>query len=99
MQREGAAYLFTLRLIPVIPFFVVNLVMGLTELSARTFYWVSQIGMLPATLVYVNAGTQLAAVHCLSDIVSSRLLGSFLLLGLVTLLARWILARLKMRRM
>ncbi len=93
MRREGAAYLFTLRLIPAIPFFVVNLVMGLTELPARTFYWVSQIGMLPATLVYVNAGTQLATVHSLSDILSLRLLGSFLLLGLAPLLARWILAR------
>jgi len=93
MRREGAAYLFTLRLIPAIPFFVVNLVMGLTDLPARTFYWVSQIGMLPATLVYVNAGTQLATVHSLSDILSLRLLGSFLLLGLAPLLARWILAR------
>ena len=89
----GAAYLFTLRLIPAIPFFVVNLLMGLTEIPVRTFYWVSQIGMLPATLVYVNAGTQLATLHSLSDILSLRLLGSFLLLGFLPLLVRWIRAR------
>jgi len=98
MRREGAAYLLGLRLIPVIPFFVVNLLMGLTKLPLRTFYWVSQIGMLPATLLYVNAGTQLAALHSLSDILSPRLLGSFLLLGLGTLMVRWILARRRTRR-
>ena len=97
--REGAAYLFTLRLIPAIPFFAVNLLMGMTELPARTFYWVSQIGMLPATLIYVNAGTQLATLHTLSDILSVRLLGSFLLLGLTPLLAQWIFAAVKNRRM
>lgn len=98
MQREGGVYLFTLRLVPAIPFFAVNLVMGLTQLPARTFYWVSQIGMLPATVVFVNAGTQLASLHSLSGILSPRLLGSFLLLGLVPLLARWILARVKSHR-
>ena len=98
MQREGALYLFTLRLVPVIPFFVVNLLMGLTTLPVRTFYWVSQVGMLAATVVFVNAGTQLASLHSLSGIVSPRILGSFVLLGVFPLLARWIVARVKARR-
>ena len=98
MQREGALYLFTLRLVPVIPFFVVNLVMGLTTLPVRTFYWVSQVGMLAATVVFVNAGTQLAGLHSLSGIVSPRILGSFVLLGVFPLLARWLVARVKARR-
>jgi len=98
MQREGALYLFTLRLVPVIPFFVVNLLMGLTTLPTRTFYWVSQVGMLAATLVFVNAGTQLASLDSLSGIVSPRILGSFVLLGVFPLLARWIVARVKARR-
>ena len=98
MQREGAFYLFTLRLVPVIPFFVVNLVMGLSTLPARTFYWVSQLGMLAATVVFVNAGTQLASLQSLSDILSPRIIGSFALLGVFPLLARWIAARIKARR-
>ncbi len=98
VRREGALYLFTLRLVPVFPFFVVNLLMGLTTLPARTFYWVSQLGMLAATVVFVNAGTQLASLHSLSGIVSPRMLGSFVLLGVFPLLARWIVARVKARR-
>lgn len=98
MRREGAFYLFTLRLVPVIPFFVVNLVMGLTTLPARTFYWVSQFGMLAATVVFVNAGTQLAGLRSLSGILSPRIIGSFVLLGVFPLLARWIVARVKARR-
>lgn len=98
MRREGGVYLFTLRLVPAIPFFAVNLLMGLTQLPARTFYWVSQIGMLAATVVYVNAGTQLASLRSLSGILSPRLVGSFLLLGLLPLFARWILARIKAGR-
>ncbi len=98
MQREGAFYLFTLRMVPVIPFFVVNLVMGLSPLPARTFYWVSQLGMLTATVVFVNAGTQLASLQSLSDILSPRIIGSFALLGVFPLLARWIVARIKARR-
>ncbi|MHB1273103.1 MAG: FAD-dependent oxidoreductase [Rhodanobacter sp.] len=98
MQREGALYLFTLRLVPVIPFFVVNLLMGLTALPVRTFYWVSQVGMLVATLVFVNAGTQLASLQSLSGILSPRIIGSFVLLGVFPLLARWIVERVKARR-
>ncbi|MFA6230018.1 MAG: FAD-dependent oxidoreductase [Rhodanobacter sp.] len=98
IQREGAFYLFTLRLVPLFPFFVINLVMGLTTLPLRTFYWVSQLGMLAATVVYVNAGTQLASLHSLSGIVSPKLLGSFIPLGLFPLLARWMVERIKARR-
>jgi pyruvate/2-oxoglutarate dehydrogenase complex dihydrolipoamide dehydrogenase (E3) component/uncharacterized membrane protein YdjX (TVP38/TMEM64 family) len=98
MQREGALYLFTLRLVPMIPFFVVNLLMGLTKLPVRTFYWVSQVGMLAATLVFVNAGTQLASLKSLSGILSPRIVGSFVLLGVFPLLARWSVGRVKARR-
>ncbi len=83
---------------PVFPFFVVNLVMGLTTLPIRTFYWVSQLGMLAATVVYVNAGTQLASLDSLSGILSLRIIGSFVLLGVFPLLARWIVERFKARR-
>ena len=88
IQREGGFYLFTLRLVPLFPFFVVNLVMGLTPLKTRTFYWVSQLGMLPGTVVFVNAGTQLAQIESLSGLLSPALLGSFALLGLFPLLAK-----------
>ncbi len=98
MQREGAFYLFTLRLVPVVPFFVVNVLMGLTKLPVRTFYWVSQLGMLAATAVFVNAGTQLASLHSLSGILSPRIIGSFALFGVFPLLARWIVAHVKARR-
>ena len=96
--RDGAFYLLTLRLVPVIPFFVVNLVMGLTTLSVTTFYGVSQIGMLAATFAFVNAGTQLASLQSLSGILSAKLLGSFALLGVVPLLARWVAAAVRARR-
>lgn len=88
VAREGGYYLFSLRLVPVFPFFVINLAMGLTRLRASTFYWVSQLGMLPGTLVYVNAGTQLARIDETGDILSPALLGSFILLGLFPLLAK-----------
>src|SRR6267378_3692071 len=65
LEKEGAFYLFALRLAPVFPFVLVNLLMGLTPIRTRTFYWVSQIGMLPATIIYVNAGTQLATIQSL----------------------------------
>lgn len=88
VAREGAFYLFSLRLVPLVPFFVVNLVMGLTAMPARRFYLVSQLGMLAGTVVYVNAGTQLARLDSLRGILSPGLLASFALLGLFPLLAR-----------
>jgi pyruvate/2-oxoglutarate dehydrogenase complex dihydrolipoamide dehydrogenase (E3) component/uncharacterized membrane protein YdjX (TVP38/TMEM64 family) len=88
IAKEGGFYLFTLRLVPVVPFFVINLAMGLTPIRPLTFYWVSQLGMLAGTLVYVNAGTQLARIESLSGIVSPRLLGSLVLLGVFPLLAK-----------
>src|SRR6185369_7876648 len=82
VRREGGFYLFTLRLVPAFPFFLINLLLGLTAMPARTFYWVSQVGMLAGTVVYVNAGTQLARLDSLSGILSPALLGSFVLLGI-----------------
>lgn len=88
IESEGGYYLFSLRLVPLFPFFVINLAMGLTRIRTLTFYWVSQIGMLPATIVYVNAGTQLANIDDPADILSPALIFSFALLGLFPLLAR-----------
>lgn len=82
VAREGGFYLFTVRLIPVFPFFIINLVMGLTSMRLTTFFWVSQLGMLPGTIVYVNAGKELAKIESLSGILSPTLIGSFILLGL-----------------
>ncbi|MCB1887966.1 MAG: FAD-dependent oxidoreductase [Rhodocyclaceae bacterium] len=97
IKREGAFYLFTLRLVPIVPFFAINLLSGLTAIPLRTFYWVSQLGMLAGTIVYVNAGTQLAAIESVSDIVSAPLLLSFALLGTFPWIARavvgWIHSR------
>lgn len=92
VEKEGAFYLFTLRLVPLVPFFVVNLVMGLTPIKGRTFYWVSQVGMLAGTVVYVNAGTQLAQIDSLKAILSPGLLISFVLLGIFPLIAKKIVA-------
>jgi pyruvate/2-oxoglutarate dehydrogenase complex dihydrolipoamide dehydrogenase (E3) component/uncharacterized membrane protein YdjX (TVP38/TMEM64 family) len=98
MEREGGFYLFTLRLIPAVPFFVINLAMGLTSIRTRTFYWVSQLGMLAGTLVFVNAGRQLAAIETPADILSPGLLGAFLLLGLFPLVAKKAVERIKARK-
>ena len=98
MERDGAFYLFTLRLVPLVPFFVINLAMGLTRIKPLTFYGVSQLGMLPATLVYVNAGTQLARVDSLAGIVSPGLLASLVLLGVFPLVARKVSDLLKARK-
>jgi pyruvate/2-oxoglutarate dehydrogenase complex dihydrolipoamide dehydrogenase (E3) component/uncharacterized membrane protein YdjX (TVP38/TMEM64 family) len=87
VARDGALYLFTLRLVPLFPFFVINLAMGLTNLKLQTFYWVSQVGMLAGTVVYVNAGTQLAKLESIAGILSPGLIGSFVLLGIFPLLA------------
>ncbi len=98
IKKEGGFYLFSLRLVPIFPFFIINLLMGLTPLSTWTFYWVSQVGMLAATLVFVNAGTQLARVESLGGILSPGLLVSFALLGLFPLLARRVVAWIEARQ-
>ncbi len=98
VERDGAFYLFSLRLVPVFPFFLVNLLMGLTPIRTATYYWVSQVGMLLGTIVYVNAGTQLARIDNLSDIASPALLLSFAALGLLPWVGRGIMNALKRRR-
>jgi pyruvate/2-oxoglutarate dehydrogenase complex dihydrolipoamide dehydrogenase (E3) component/uncharacterized membrane protein YdjX (TVP38/TMEM64 family) len=98
IEKDGAFYLFTLRLIPVVPFFVINLLMGLTKMKAWTFYWVSQLGMLAGTAVYVNAGTQLGQLDSLQGILSPGLLGSFVLLGLFPLIARKVIEAVQKRK-
>ena len=97
IKRDGAFYLFTLRLVPVFPFFIINLLMGLTAIPASTFFWISLLGMLPGTAIYVNAGTQLASITSLSDIFSPALIGSFALLAIFPWLARWAVERVRMR--
>ena len=98
IARDGAFYLFSLRLVPVFPFFAVNLLMGLTPIRTWTFAWVSQIGMLLGTMVYVNAGTQLARIENLSDIASPALIGSFAALAALPWIARWIMGLIRARR-
>jgi uncharacterized membrane protein YdjX (TVP38/TMEM64 family) len=88
VEREGAFYLFALRLVPAFPFFVINLVMALTPLRTWTFYWVSQLGMFTSTVVFVNAGTQIAQIDASAGILSPSLVASFVLLGLLPLAAR-----------
>jgi len=92
IEQEGPFYLFTLRLIPVFPFWAINLVMGLTTMPLRTFYWVSQVGMLAGTLVYVNAGNELAKIDSLSGIVSPGVLFSCVLLGIFPITVKKIIA-------
>jgi len=98
IQREGAFYLFTLRLIPVVPFFAINLAMGLTAMPLRTFYWVSQLGMLPGTAVFVNAGKELGQLESLAGVLSPGLIISFALLGIFPLAAKKVLERYRRRR-
>ncbi len=98
IEKDGVRYLFTLRLVPLFPFFVINLLMGLTPIKVREFFLVSQLGMLPATLVFVNAGTQLATVESLGDLLSPALLLSFALLGLFPWLIKWLTGWLAQRR-
>ncbi|ABD69352.1 pyridine nucleotide-disulphide oxidoreductase dimerisation protein [Rhodoferax ferrireducens T118] len=98
MAKDGALYLFTLRLVPLFPFFLVNLLMGLTPVRTLSYYWVSQVGMLAGTLVYVNAGTQLAQINSLVGIVSPGLLLSFALLGVFPMLAKMFMRLLQGRR-
>lgn len=99
IRKEGAFYLLTLRLVPIVPFFLINLLLGLTRMRAWEFYWVSQIGMLAGTLVYVNAGTQLARIEMLSGILSPALLASFALLGLFPWFSKIALDSIKQRRL
>ena len=98
LERDGAFYLFTIRMIPLFPFFVVNLVMGLTRIRAWTYAWVSQVGMLLGTIVYVNAGTQLARIDSLAGIASPAVLISFALLGIAPWFAKAIIAWIKRRK-
>lgn len=92
LEKDGAFYLFTLRLIPVFPFFVINLLMGLTRIKTRTFFWVSQLGMLPATIVFVNAGTQISYIESTSGLLSPTLISSFVALALFPWAAKGIVA-------
>ena len=97
IEKDGAYYLFSLRLVPLFPFFAINLLMGLTRMRLWTFYWVSQLGMLIGTIVYINAGTQLAKVDQAKDILSWPLIVSFLLLGLFPVAAKKTLVWMKTR--
>ncbi|WP_271910973.1 FAD-dependent oxidoreductase [Vreelandella alkaliphila] len=97
VDKDGAFYLFTLRLVPIFPFFMINLVMGLTRLKTVTFYWVSQLGMLPGTVVYVNAGGQLGELESLGGIISPGLLASFALLAVFPWIARRIALQVQKR--
>jgi dihydrolipoamide dehydrogenase len=98
IQRDGAFYLFALRLVPAFPFFVINLVMGLTKIRLTTFYWVSQVGMLAGTIVYINAGTQLAQIESASGIFSPGIILSFVLLALLPFAGRKLISILKNRK-
>ena len=98
LERDGAFYLFSLRMIPAFPFFVVNLVMGLTRIRTWTYVWVSQVGMLLGTIAYVNAGTQLARIESTSGLLSPVLIGSFVFLGIVPWLAKLVTGFVKRRR-
>ncbi len=88
IEKDGLFYLFTLRLVPIVPFFVINIVMGLMPIRFFSFYWVSQLGMFAGTIVYVFAGTQLGQIETLGDIVSPGLLAAFVLIGIFPLIAR-----------
>jgi uncharacterized membrane protein YdjX (TVP38/TMEM64 family) len=98
IEKEGPFYLFTLRLIPIFPFWVINLVMGLTKMPIPTFYWISQVGMLPGTVVYVNAGKELAKIDSLSGILSPGLIFSFVLLGLFPFIVKRLMDLYRKRR-
>ncbi|RBM39775.1 TVP38/TMEM64 family protein [Vibrio tarriae] len=97
IERDGAFYLLSLRLIPIFPFFLINLVMGLTPISTWRYYWVSQLGMLPGTAVYLNAGTQLAEISSLGEIVSLPVLASFVLLGVFPIVVKWLMGKFQQR--
>ena len=98
VEEEGALYLFFLRMVPLFPFGLVNVAMAMTPIRLGTYYWVSQLGMLPATMVYVNACAQLASIHSAHDILSGELIFSFLLLGLLPLVTNKFMHYLRQRR-
>jgi len=98
LEKDGAFYLFTLRLIPIFPFFVINLLMGLTRIKTPTFFWVSQIGMLPATIVFVNAGTQISRIESTAGLLSPTLIASFVALAFFPWVAKAIVALAKRSR-
>ena len=98
IKREGAFYLFTMRLIPAFPFFLINILMGLTTIKTVTFYWVSQAGMLAGTIVFVNAGTQLATLESLGGILSPKIIGSFVALALFPIIAKKAIDFIKKKR-
>ena len=98
LAKDGAFYLFTLRLIPVFPFFVINLLMGLSRIRTLTFFWVSQLGMLAGTIVYVNAGTQISQISSTDGLLSPMLIGSFILLALFPWAAKALIGYVNRRR-
>ena len=98
IEREGGFYLFTMRLVPAFPFFLINLAMGITKLPLVQYYWVSQLGMLPGTIVYVNAGKEIGKIDSLSGILSPGLLASFVILGLFPITVKKMMAWVKTRR-
>ena len=98
IEKEGAFYVFGLRLVPLFPFFVVNSILALTKLKTFTFYWASQLGMLAGTAVFVNAGTQLAQIDSLDGILNIKLIASFVLLGVFPIVAKKFLEFLKSRQ-
>jgi uncharacterized membrane protein YdjX (TVP38/TMEM64 family) len=99
IDEEGAFYLFTVRLIPVFPFFIINLLLGLTKMPIVTYFWVSQLGMLPGTMVFVNAGKELAKIDSLGGILSPGLIASFVILGLFPLTVKKIMGFYRKKRM
>ena len=98
VKQEGAYYLLFVRLVPLFPFFLVNLVMALTPIRAFTYYWISQLGMLPATIIYVNAGSQLAKISSPSDIASPAIIFALMLLGVLPFITKGIMSALKNKR-
>jgi uncharacterized membrane protein YdjX (TVP38/TMEM64 family) len=98
MEKDGAFYLFTLRMIPIFPFFMINLVMGLTRIRTWTYYWVSQIGMFLATAVFVNAGTQISKIESTSGLLSPMLIASFVALALLPWVTKWLVGILRRER-
>ena len=99
VEKEGSFYLFTLRLVPIFPFFLVNIVMALTPMKVVTFYWVSQVGMLAGTAAYVNAGTQLSQLHSIKGILSAKLLISFAIIGVLPLISQSLIKLSRSRKM